>query len=153
MDPNSKNMSIMAHTMHDPFYLDVWEPFTIIPPRPAFSNETASLFNARIDWNETPEAHVLKADLPGLNKNEVKVEVEDNNVLRISGERHMEKEEKTDKWYRVERSSGKFIRQFRLPENAKPEKMKTSMENGVLTVTVPKEKMKDNRLAKSIQVY
>ncbi|GFP86331.1 17.6 kDa class i heat shock protein 3 [Phtheirospermum japonicum] len=56
---------------------------------------------------------------PGLKKEEVKVEVEDGNVLQISGERSGEKEEKNDKWHRVERSSGKFLRRFRLPENAK----------------------------------
>ena len=81
---------------------------------------------------------MFKADLPGLNKEEVKVEVEDDRVLQISGERKVEKEEKKDTWHRVERSSGKFLRRFRLPENAKMDEIKASMENGVLTVTVPK---------------
>ncbi|KAK7821815.1 18.1 kda class i heat shock protein, partial [Quercus suber] len=64
-------------------------------------------------YPETPEAHVLKADLPGLKKEEVKVEVEDDRVVRISGERKIEKEDKNDTWHRVERSSGKFVRSFR----------------------------------------
>jgi len=98
--------------------------------------------NARIDWKETPEAHIFKADLPGVKKEEVKVEVEDGRVLQISGERSREKEEKNDRWHRVERSSGKFLRRFRLPENAKLDEIKASMENGVLTVTVPKEEEK-----------
>jgi HSP20 family protein len=91
-----------------------------------------------VDWRETPEAHVFKADVPGLKKEEVKVEVEDGNILQISGERSSENEEKSDTWHRVERSSGKFMRRFRLPENAKVEEVKASMENGVLSVTVPK---------------
>ncbi|KAL3521161.1 hypothetical protein ACH5RR_019310 [Cinchona calisaya] len=133
----------------DPFSLDLWDPFQGFP----FSNttianvsnaarETSAFANARIDWKETPEAHVFKADLPGLKKEEVKVEVEEGQVLQISGERSRKQEEKNDKWHLVERSSGQFLRRFRLPENAKVDQVKASMENGVLTVTVPKEKVK-----------
>ncbi|XP_043691737.1 18.1 kDa class I heat shock protein-like [Telopea speciosissima] len=111
-------------------------------PRSQFSNETAAFANARIDWKETPEAHIFKADLPGIKKEEVKVEVEEGRVLQISGERSKEQEEKSDHWHRVERSSGKFLRRFRLPENAKIDQVKAAMENGVLTVTVPKEEIK-----------
>lgn len=85
---------------------------------------------------------MFKADVPGLKKEEVKVEAEEGRILQISGERSKEKEEKNDKFHRVERSSGKFMRRFRLPENAKMDQIKASMENGVLTVTVPKEEEK-----------
>ncbi|KAL1348374.1 hypothetical protein HN51_050032 [Arachis hypogaea] len=132
----------------DPFSLDVWDPFQDFPsaalsaPRSDFANETTAIANTRIDWKETPEAHVFKADLPGLKKEEVKVEIEEGRVLQISGERSKEKEDKGDTWHRMERSSGRFLRRFRLPENAKLEQVKASMENGVLTVTVPKEEVK-----------
>ncbi|KAI5321824.1 hypothetical protein L3X38_030896 [Prunus dulcis] len=101
-----------------------------------------TFLSTRIDWKETPEAHVLKADLPGLKKEEVKVEVGDYRVLQISGERDVEKEDKNDKWHRVERSSGKFLRRFQLPENAKVDEIKAAMENGVLSVTVSKAEVK-----------
>ncbi|KAB1202737.1 18.5 kDa class I heat shock protein [Morella rubra] len=134
----------------DPLALDVWDPFQDFPLSsslstyfPEFSRENSAFVSTRIDWKETPEAHVFEADLPGLKKEEVKVEVEDDDrVLQISGERNVEKEDKNDKWHRVERSSGKFLRRFRLPENAKMDRIKASMENGVLTVTVPKEGVK-----------
>ncbi|KAJ9684461.1 hypothetical protein PVL29_016767 [Vitis rotundifolia] len=132
----------------DPFSLDIWDPFEGFPFAaplanvPSSTRETSAFANARIDWKETPEAHVFKADLPGLKKEEVKVEVEEGRVLQISGERSKEQEEKKDKWHRVERSSGKFLRRFRLPENAKTDEVKASLENGVLTVTVPKEEVK-----------
>ncbi|KAH6821221.1 HSP20-like chaperones superfamily protein [Perilla frutescens var. hirtella] len=132
----------------DPFSLDIWDPFEGFPFSSAVANlassagETNAVANARIDWKETPEAHLFKVDVPGLKKEEVKVEVEDGSILQISGERNKEQEEKNDKWHRVERSSGKFLRRFRLPENAKLEQVKAAMENGVLTVTVPKEEVK-----------
>ncbi|ESQ37377.1 hypothetical protein EUTSA_v10002949mg [Eutrema salsugineum] len=122
----------------DPFSLDVWDPFEGSGLANAPGRDVAAFTNAKVDWRETPEAHVFKADLPGLKKEEVKVEVEDGNVLQISGERRSENEEKSDKWHRVERSSGKFMRRFRLPENAKMEEVKACMENGVLSVMVPK---------------
>ncbi|KAK1651279.1 hypothetical protein QYE76_069084 [Lolium multiflorum] len=142
----------------DPFSLDLWDPFNGFPFSsgsgsifPRTSSDTAAFASARIDWKETPEAHVFKADVPGLKKEEVKVEVDDGNVLQISGERNKEQEEKSETWHRVERSSGKFLRRFRLPDNAKTEQIKASMENGVLTITVPKEEAKKPD-AKPVQI-
>ena len=130
----------------DPFSLEVFDPFHGISNAfenlPESSRETAAVANARVDWKETPEAHLFKADLSGLKKEEVKVEVEEGRVLQISGQRSREQEEENDKWHRVERSSGKFFRRFRLPENAKMVKVTATMENGVLTVCVPKEEEK-----------
>ncbi|KAM0023497.1 putative small heat shock protein HSP20 [Helianthus debilis subsp. tardiflorus] len=145
----------------DPFSLDVWDPFEGFPfnnnnfgslsDQVRSSSETSSFVNANVDWRETNDAHVFKADVPGLKKEEVKVEVEDDRVLQISGERNKESEEKGDTWHRVERSSGKFVRRFRLPENAKVDQVKAAMENGVLTVTVPKVEVKKPEV-KSIQI-
>ena len=123
----------------DPISLDIWDPFDGVFTS---ARETSTFVNTRIDWKETPEAHIFKADLPGLKKEEVKVEVEEGRILQISGERRKEQEDKNDKWHRIERSIGKFLRKFRLPKNAKMDQVKASMENGVLTVTVPKEEEK-----------
>jgi HSP20 family protein len=140
--------------LFDPFSSDIWDPFLDFPfptstalsaPRSEFTAETAAFANTRIDWKETPEAHVFKADLPGLRKEEVKVEIEESRVLQISGERNKEEEEKKDTWHRVERSSGKFLRRFRLPENARVDRVSASMENGVLTVTVPKVEVEEKK--------
>jgi HSP20 family protein len=76
-----------------------------------------------------------------VKKEEVKVEVEDGNVLVVSSER-VKEEDKNDKWHHVERSSSKFVRRFHLPENAKVGEVKAGLENGVLIVTVPKTDIK-----------
>ncbi|KAL7253301.1 hypothetical protein ACSBR1_007770 [Camellia fascicularis] len=141
----------------DPFSLDIWDPFegfpfsTTLANVPNSARETSAFANTRIDWKETPEANIFKADLPGMKKEEVKVEVEEGRVLQISGERSKEHEEKNDKWHCIERSSGKFLRRFRLPENAKVDQVKATMENGVLTVTVPKEEVKQPEV-KSVEI-
>ncbi|XP_031485878.1 16.9 kDa class I heat shock protein 2-like [Nymphaea colorata] len=129
----------------NPFSMEIWDPFDGIfhssvssPSLRAFVSDASAFANTQIDWKETPEAHVFKADLPGLEKNEVTVELEEGNVLKISGNRSRESDEKSGKWHRVERSSGKFLRRFKLPENAMVDQVKAAMEDGVLTVTVPK---------------
>ncbi|KAL0341331.1 UNVERIFIED_CONTAM: class I heat shock protein [Sesamum calycinum] len=154
-----------SNSVFDPFSLDSWDPFEGWPFNsnfrqlsdnlrsnfPSSSSETASFAHAMVDWRETPNAHVFKADVPGLRKEEVKVQLEDDRILQISGERKREMEEKGDTWHRVERSSGRFTRRFRLPENAKVEEVKACMENGVLTVTVPKVEAKKPEV-KSIDI-
>ena len=137
----------------DPFSLEIWDPFKDFPfsPESQSSGETSVLVNTRMDWKETSKAHVFKADLPGLKKEEVKVEVKDDIVLQISEERKVEKEEKKETWHRAECSSGKFLRRFRLPKNAKMDQVRAAMENGVLTVTVPKVEVKKPDV-KSIEI-
>lgn len=79
--------------------------------------------------------------LAGVNRADLKVQVEDNNTLDISGERVKEEEQVNDKWHRVERRRGSFRRRFRLPENANLDEINCGLENGVLTVMVPKKQM------------
>ncbi|KAG7949806.1 hypothetical protein I3843_13G081700, partial [Carya illinoinensis] len=119
-----------------------WTPLLRHCQCPSLSKRNCRIGQLANRLEGDPEAHVFKADLPGLKKEDVKVEVEEGRILQISGERSKEQEEKNDKWHRIERSKGKFLRRFRLPENAKMDHVKANMENGVLTVTVPKEEEK-----------
>ncbi|KAM1660862.1 hypothetical protein COP2_003868 [Malus domestica] len=91
------------NNIFDPFALDIWDPFEGFNDMAnilSSARETTAITNTCIDWNETPKAHIFKADLQGIKKEEVKVEVKDGNVLQISGERSREQEEKNDKWHR-----------------------------------------------------
>jgi HSP20 family protein len=90
------------------------------------------------DIVETDKELVFKSDAPGMTKEDIKIHVSDGRVLCISGERKSEHKEATDKFHRVERSFGKFTRQFRLPDTVDVSKIAAKVENGGLTVIIPK---------------
>lgn len=82
----------------------------------------------------------------GVRKEDVKVEVEDGAVLKISGEKAREAEEREgESWKRVERSYGSFLRRFRLPDGVRVDGIKCSLEDGVLRVVVPKDQAQKQR--------
>ena len=90
-----------------------------------------------VDVAETAEEFQIKAELPDIRKEDVKLSIE-NGVLRIEGERKQEKEEKGKKWHRVERSYGSFLRTFTLPDNIDDAKVQAEFKDGVLNVRLPK---------------
>lgn len=90
-----------------------------------------------VDIRETDDALVVHAELPGIDKKDVKLEVKDG-VLTISGERRYEKDVKEENVHRIERSYGSFTRSFSLPTNIDAEKVDAGMKDGVLTVRLPK---------------
>ena len=99
-----------------------------------------------MDLVETDEHFVLRADLPGLDENDVKIEVQDN-VLTVSGERRYEHEAKKDGFYRLERGSGQFSRSLTLPDGIDTNAIAASFDKGVLEVRVPKpERRKPKRI-------
>ena len=105
---------------------------------------TARRWLPAMDLVESGEEFVLRADLPGLNENDVNIELEDN-VLTISGERKSEHEERQEGYYRLERASGAFSRSLTLPEGVDPEKVQASFERGVLEVRIPKPEQRKPR--------
>ena len=101
-----------------------------------------------VDIAEDEKEYVIKAELPEVTKDDVKVNLQEG-VLTISGERKFEKEEKGKKYHRVERAYGSFARSFSLPEDADGTKVQAEFKDGVLKVHLPKsEKAKP----KSVEV-
>ena len=90
-----------------------------------------------MDLVEADEHYVVKADLPGMTEADVNIEVEDN-VLKISGQRTPELEDKHEGFYRLERTSGSFSRALTLPEGIDPAAVTATFANGVLEVRFPK---------------
>jgi HSP20 family protein len=101
-----------------------------------------------VDIIEDEKEWLVKADLPEVKKEDVKVTVE-NGVLTITGERRLEKEEKDRKYHRVERSYGSFFRSFTLPDAADSPKVSAEFKEGVLKVHLPKS---EKAMPKAIEV-
>jgi len=108
---------------------------------PRFGNGNGGLkladWSPQVDIVEDEKEYLIKADLPEMKKDEIKVSVE-NGMLSVSGERKTEKEEKNKKFHRTERSYGRFERTFMVPEDADGAKVKAEFKEGVLRVHLPK---------------
>jgi HSP20 family protein len=97
----------------------------------------AGHWSPTVDIRETGDALLVQAELPGIEKKNVHLEVKDG-VLTLSGERRYEKDVKDENVHRVERAYGRFSRSFSLPRNVDANKVDASMKNGVLEVRLPK---------------
>ena len=104
------------------------------------------------DVKEYPNSYTFIVNMPGLRSGDIKVQVEDSNVLVISGERKREEEKEGAKYVRMERRVGKFMRKFVLPENANTDKISAVCQDGVLTVTVEKLPPPEPKKPKTIEV-
>lgn len=107
--------------------------------RPALLDKEGSLseWSPRVDIYDRDEAIVIKAELPGMEKKDIDIDIE-GGILTLKGERSHEEEVKENNYYRKERSFGKFHRAFKLPEDVDPEKIKADFKNGILKIDIPK---------------
>eukprot|EP00252_Welwitschia_mirabilis_P002480 TRINITY_DN12436_c0_g1_i1.p1 TRINITY_DN12436_c0_g1~~TRINITY_DN12436_c0_g1_i1.p1 ORF type:complete len:191 (-),score=22.66 TRINITY_DN12436_c0_g1_i1:63-635(-) len=126
------------------------DPLAIIEQNPLAGGESSDVSLAKVDWKEDADSHIIKLDVPGIKKEDIHIEYEED-VLTVKGEQKKEKAEKTDVWHREERTNGKFIRRFRLP-NANMEGVKAELKDGVLSFTVPKINKKESPQPKVIPI-
>lgn len=111
-------------------------------PSRAYVRDAKAMAATPADVVEYPNSYVFVVDMPGIKASEIKVQVESENVLVVSGERKRDPKEKDNKdgvkYVRMERRFGKFMRKFVLPDNANVEKISALCQDGVLIVTVEK---------------
>ena len=146
----SKSAKAALREESDMDMLEPWRPFresislrdavdrllsdSVITPR------TAGPAMPKVDIKERKEDFLIKAELPGLAEEEVDVEVSSDGIVTISGEKQEEKEEKEEGYHYHETFSGAFSRSFSLPADVVADKAAADMEQGVLTITIPKAK-------------
>lgn len=109
---------------------------------------SSSTFYPAVDIHEGDKAITIKAELPGIKKDDVHIDVQDG-VITLKGERTFEKEDKKENYHRIERSYGRFHRSFTLPSTVDVEKIKATYKDGLLEVSLLK---KEEAKAKSIAV-
>jgi HSP20 family protein len=136
--------------------LSIWNPIHEMDE--LFHNRLASVLGGEglqsaawspvVDIEESAEAYTIRAELPGLSKEKVKVTVE-NGVLTLSGERDLERRVETKTFHRVERSHGTFTRSFTLPDDVGPESVAANFKDGLLEIQITK---REEALPKSIEV-
>ena len=116
------------------------------------SSEDSSIsgFTPAMNTREGEFAYHIDVDLPGVAKEDIKVDVEEG-ILKISGERNFKNETKEEDYYKVETSFGKFQRHFTLPDNVDAENISASSSDGVLEIVLPKIKEKEKEV-KSIEI-
>jgi len=95
-------------------------------------------FSPRVDVLEDTKSIYFEVEIPGVKKEDVKVSVNNENILTIKGEKKFERKDEVNSCCRSERSFGEFMRSFQLPDNTDSEKISASYNNGILTLTVPK---------------
>jgi HSP20 family protein len=124
-----KGMDLLRHEMDRMFERFVeprWDEF-----------ESAGEWAPKVDVSETKDALIVKAEIPGVEQKDINVSLQDQ-VLTIKGEKHLEKEEKDEKYHRVERTWGAFTRALRMPAAIAGDKVTAAFKDGTLTITLPK---------------
>lgn len=116
----------------DNFFNDLFQPAVCIN-----EDMAATAWNPAVDVYENKDEIIIKAELPGVEKKDIKVDV-NAGILTLKGERNHEKEVKEEDYYRKESVYGKFERSFRLPGRTDSDKIKADFKDGILKVSVPK---------------
>ena len=138
-DEFTKMNSFINHMMDQQFFKD------------KFSNFNISSY-PKVNMEELEDKYLLKFELAGIKKDEIKLSINNNNILSIQGERKSSQEDKGNDYVRQEVFFGKFQRMIQLPDNIIANKIQSKYNDGILTVTVPKDKTKEKNNLKLIPI-
>ena len=136
-----QDMERMFHEFWRRPFLNLWEPGRWWP------SKALSLQTPAVDVYEDKDDVVVKAEVPGLSKEDLEVDLTES-TLTIKGEKKKEEEIKENNYYRSERSSGSFTRTFELPAEVKTDQAKASFKDGILEIRVPKTEEAKKKLRK-----
>jgi HSP20 family protein len=110
-----------------------WDPFRDLD----FNLDLQTAFTPSFDIRETPEAYVFEADMPGIRKEDLDINLTGNRIS-ITGRREAKEKKEGENFFMLERSHGSFTRSFNLPDGVDPGKVSADLKEGVLTLVVPK---------------
>ncbi|CAN6453532.1 unnamed protein product [Victoria cruziana] len=148
----------ISSTLHELLGLPDEMEKLLHPSTRRYVRDTKAMASTPADVLEYPSSYLFVLDMPDLKPGDIKAQVEDGNILTISGERKREemkkreKEEAEVKYLRMERRVGKFLRNFHLPKNADVDAISAAYQDGVLTVTVKKVPPPQPKKPKTIEV-
>ncbi|KAL6543756.1 hypothetical protein OROGR_010253 [Orobanche gracilis] len=143
----------LIHTLHNLIDSDDSDANkSVSAPTRTYVRDARAMAATPADVKEYPNSYVFVIDMPGLKSGDIKVQVEEENILVISGERKREEDKEGAKYVRMERRIGKFMRKFVLPENANTDKIAAVCQDGVLTVTVEKLPPPEPKKPRTIEV-
>lgn len=133
--------------------LRLWEPFNVLKEfNEGFANnfegDLESRWSPKVDIVEKEKSYVVRAEVPGVSKEDIDIDLKDNNLV-IKGEKKFEKKEENDNYVRVESSYGSFQRSFFIDEKVDRNNISAKYKDGVLEVTLPK---KEEAAPKKIEV-
>ena len=114
-----------------------WDPFREMAPLVPI-DDSGFMFSPAFEVKETKDAYEFRADVPGIKESDIEITVTGNR-LTISGKREAETETKNDTYFAAERTYGSFVRAFTLPDSADLDRVRATLDNGVLMISVPRK--------------
>lgn len=140
--PNGKNPLEELQKEMDKLFTEFSKNFNLPAMRvwnPDFPRGFSGLSSPKVDISETDKNLIVRAELPGMEADDIEVTMT-KNILTIQGEKRIEKKQEKENYHLIERSSGSFYRSFPLPFESSVDKLEASFKNGVLTIEIPKPK-------------